>query len=163
MMPLNANGDREYATVILEIDAPEHGGAKAQVRSERRYMPRLEEDALKLVMAAHGDGRNFHHPDTEAQLQSVREVDAAYVYMPRGQSERLYVVMGSGGYRELIDHPQIGRGSNLLADEWIGELVADMLAERGGSLCLEVVDLSAEMTGQASSSSTAGKPLAIAA
>ncbi len=148
MTPLNANGDREYATVILELDAPEHGGARAHVRSERRYMPRFEEDALRLVMAAHGAGRSFHHPDTEAQLLSVREVDAAFVYMPPGQTARLYVVVGSGGYRELIDHPQIGNGSNLLADEWIGALVADMLFERGGSLSLEVVDLTAEMTGE---------------
>ena len=145
MLPRNKNGDPEYGSVILVFDAPEHGGGVARVQSARRYLPMMEEEALQLLMASHADGRSFHHPDTQSQLEEVRDVDPLFVYMVPGGIDRVYVVLGSGGYGEIIDHPSAGRGSNCVADSWIGVLIADMLYERGGSLALEVVDLSSEL------------------
>lgn len=66
---------------------------------------------------------------------------SAYVYRPKNRPDVVYLSIGSGGYRTLIDHPDFGRGSNLLADQrLLAEVAAEEAAGGHKSLRMMLVD-----------------------
>jgi hypothetical protein len=113
MLPLNTNGDPEYATVVITVDRT-HDDPNAHVDRSKLMSTRTPEGMLEGLAAFYGDTTLMK--DYGDVVRECADIDIVYVYRPRRKADVLKIVAGSGGYRALIDHPAFGGGSTLVAD-----------------------------------------------
>lgn len=125
MLPININGDPEYATVVLTLKRgiPAVSTVEHVALTSSKSTREPEEEVVYLASANGETGLISGSRGRRLLIEGARQ-DAVYIYRPQGSPDVAHLVMGSGGYRDLIDHPSFGRGSNLVADWRLFEEVA---------------------------------------
>jgi hypothetical protein len=116
MLPLNTNGDPEYATVVMTVDRT-HDDAGIHVDRSKMMSTRTPEDMLRGLGSYYGDGASL--AECSGLIDKCAAIDVIYAYRPKKKPGVLKIVIGSGGYRALIDHAAFGGGSTFIADRHI--------------------------------------------
>ena len=116
MLPLNTNGDPEYATVVMTVDRT-HDAAGIHVDRSKMMSTRTPEEMLRGLADYYGDEALMS--EWGDLINDCAEIDVIYAYRPARKPDVLKIVTGSGGYRALIDHAAFGGGSTLVADRHI--------------------------------------------
>lgn len=123
MLPKNANGDVEYASIVITLDgSPARDGEHIIQKSVKSTQ--TPEESVVALFNYYGEGRLSLRGDHLDMLHKGAQADTVYVYTPATKQGIVQIILGSGAYRSLIDHADFGRGSNLVADEKLLEVIA---------------------------------------
>lgn len=123
MLPKNAQGDPEYASIVLTLDgSPPHDGEHIIQKSVKSTQ--TPEESVVALFHYYNEGALSLRGDHLDMLHKGAQTDTVYMYTPPTKRGIVQIVIGSGAYRTLIDHKDFGRGSNFVADQKLIEVLA---------------------------------------
>jgi hypothetical protein len=133
--PSNANGDPEFASVLVTLDPKFISRGDHHVVQKMVYSTQMPEETVLSLFKYYGEAEFAQRPDIVEILGNGFLKPAVYVYTTRlGVME---ICLGTGVLRTIIE--RIGRGSALLGIAGlIEQIVSPMLeqtkAARGGEI-----------------------------